>query len=360
MKLSSGRLDAIDGMRGLAALAVAVLHFQNLFGFPDYPLKWGELPVDLFFILSGYIISYKYADGLASRTVSATTFLIHRVSRMWPLHVFALLLLLAEEGIAIWLHRDNFRVLAATDTSWAAFLNVLLLHCTGIYTFPNFNKPSWSISSELVINVAWMLLVLRNRWNPRVAIATVIVGTAYVLSLSHTFNICAPCNGYPGVNTGLVKTALGFALGCLIFWQWRAGYRLRNGSVVAGLATLLLIAVLGFYPVVEPFYADFIVVLLLFPVLLLVALDEDNFLSRFLSSFPLRWLGRISFSIYLLHLPIANAMTYLLLFGAYPSTPWAGILFVSLVLILSILSFFTIEKGGIWVMRKMMATRRAA
>src|SRR5262249_4479062 len=154
-----------------------------------------ELPVDLFFILSGFILSKKYAAGLSSGSVSAKTFLIHRISRMWPLHVVALLLLLSEEYIAVAHHLDNYRVLGPADTTWAVTLNVLLLQSSGLYPFPTLNKPSWSISSELIINIIWMALLLRGLWSRTLAIATVALGTLYVYSLGDTFNTCGPCNG---------------------------------------------------------------------------------------------------------------------------------------------------------------------
>src|SRR6185312_15719771 len=113
---SNVRFDAVDGMRGIAALAVAVLHRQDMFGFSDFPLHWGELPVDLFFILSGFILSWKYLAGLSSGTISVTTFLIHRITRLWPLHIVALFLLAAEVQIATVYHLDNLHVLGPADS----------------------------------------------------------------------------------------------------------------------------------------------------------------------------------------------------------------------------------------------------
>jgi peptidoglycan/LPS O-acetylase OafA/YrhL len=352
------RLDAIDGLRGLAALAVAVLHYQNLFGFPDYPLRWGELPVDLFFILSGYILSRKYEDGLSTGTTSARTFLVHRLSRMWPLHIVALTLLLGEELFAVVRHLDNFHVLGPADTPYAVLLNVLLLQCVGLYQYPNLNKPSWSISSELAINVIWMGLLIRGYWNRWVAFASVVAGTLYVYSLSDNFNISSLTNGYRGINTGLVKTALGFSLGCLLYWLDQSGFRFRRPNTVAATVILALAAILGSYPLVVAYYADFVVVLAIFPLLTLVAVDEKNFAAAFLSSFSIRWLGRSSFSIYLLHVPIANALGYLMLVGLYPSPPWTGVMFVSLVIGLSVLSYLTVEKFGISLIRRVALGRR--
>ena len=90
------QIPALTGLRFLAAFAVLLFHFAWVI---PYPLSLGQLiyhgtlGVDLFFVLSGFVMVYSYGDALSAGQVSYRDFLQARFARIVPMHVLALLLL---------------------------------------------------------------------------------------------------------------------------------------------------------------------------------------------------------------------------------------------------------------------------
>lgn len=347
--MAASRIDAIDGLRGIAALCVAVLHFQPWY-IGTSVATWGNIPTQLFFILSGYILTAKYEDGLRSGAVTARTFIVHRISRMWPLHIFALLLLIASELI-FWNYYKIFHVLNAFDTTSAFWLNVFMIQDWGFYREPNFNKPSWSISSEFAVNLAWMAALIFLRWNLKIALLAAAASTLLMLSVENTLNFNAFHTVF-GITHGILRTALGFSIGCVIYW-----YVQRKGAaistVLSGAIQTGLVATLVFYSMLAPFGADWLLSLILLPAITLVALGNTT-TAWIMATAPFRWLGRISYSVYLLHLPIANLMSLLIAWGiGLPPAPYLGLLWITIVLALSTLTFYAIELPGMTLMRRL-------
>ncbi len=162
------------------------------------------------------------------------------------------------------------------------------------------------------------------------------------------------------INPGLLRTTLGFAFGCLVFWGRQHSFQIKHPGWIAAASAGLTVLGLVFYNSISAFGADYVFVLLLFPALTYFAADPRLTYSRVLSCSPMRWLGRISYSVYLLHLPLANAMALSIVWGwGYPSVPMRGFIWLALVLGMSTLTYRWIEQPGIRLMRlgfKRMAT----
>ena len=91
------RYVALDSLRGIAALAVAVFHIQARDGFTTLPFfRASNQFVDFFFVLSGFVIARAYGDRLAAG-FPIRTFLWLRLGRVWPLHFAVLLVYIAIE-----------------------------------------------------------------------------------------------------------------------------------------------------------------------------------------------------------------------------------------------------------------------
>lgn len=356
--MTQDRIGPIDGLRGIAALAVALMHYQAWFIGPERLAFWGNIPTQLFFILSGYILTVKYEDGLRSGALSAWSFVVLRVSRLWPLHMFALLLLIASEWL-FWDHYGRFHVLGPNDTAYAFALNVLMIHDWGLYAPPNFNIPSWSISSELAVNLLWMVALMFGRWRLALALSVVALSTALMLSVFPTLNFNAFATVY-GIAQGILRTVLGFSIGCMIAWRIR-----RRGpampTILSGAAQIALLACLIFYTPLERFGVDWLLSLILLPAITLIALNPATVTARLMSTAVLRWLGEISYSVYLLHLPIGNLMSILLIWGiGFPPGPYFGLVWLVLVLALSTASLHGIERPGMrWMRRLILASAQA-
>lgn len=173
------RLYALDASRGLAALVVVLWHWQH-FAFagaalpadferssqPLYALlrmfyEGGELTVDYFFALSGFIFFWLYAAALADRTVGAGEFWVQRFSRLYPLHIVSLLMVVALQGL--YMSREATAFVYPNNDTWHFLLNLLLASSWGVEKGYSFNGPIWSVSVELLLYAAFFVLAYRGR-----------------------------------------------------------------------------------------------------------------------------------------------------------------------------------------------------
>jgi len=141
-------LSNLTTLRGIAALWVVVFHFSEIiakFVSTDRSLLLtkGYLMVDLFFIMSGFIIYHVYHESFISGiSVSRfRQFIVARFARVYPLHFVTLLLI-----IVITVPMFGWDPLF--DNPRAIPTNLLLIHSFGIHKSFNWNVPSWSISAE--------------------------------------------------------------------------------------------------------------------------------------------------------------------------------------------------------------------
>lgn len=142
-----GQIPALTGMRGLAATWVFIYHLGEFiapYGIPSAEKGW--IGVDIFFILSGFIISYIHFDEF--KEYNSTTykhFILLRLIRIYPVHFFMILVyfgfVAALQSIGV--PRD-----APRFDGDALLGNLALVHAWGGMPWPSWNFPSWSISAE--------------------------------------------------------------------------------------------------------------------------------------------------------------------------------------------------------------------
>ncbi len=179
-----GELATIDAGRFVAALLIVVYHFGHgltgLLAILDTYFGPLQLCVDFFFVISGFIISYQYADRLTSWR-AYLAFLRRRVARLAPLHWLTLLVFVVA-GLA-W----QAGLVPTADPSnydWRCLpANALALHALGVCRGLSFNFVSWSISAEMAMYVLAPALIALCRRSTALAMALVLVAwTALNLS----------------------------------------------------------------------------------------------------------------------------------------------------------------------------------
>ncbi len=348
-------IRALTGIRGLAALIVFLSHVRETLETRGLDLAVAEIPrrlflvggrqVDIFFVLSGFILALTYQNwfdrGLTSD--GYFKFLRRRVARIWPLHAFMLTLTVALVLGAQVAHIKILNGLGRFTFSTLP-MDYLLVHAwpffaTGATDDLTWNPPSWSISIEFLAYLVfpvflWATVTGRKRHPWLLLLAAVAFGFAC--------NALVPWDrtSFTGVARGLSE----FGLGCLTanVYGSRVAEWLRSN---AGAATAL--AVLA---VVFAFSPDtwFGIGLVAAPILL--ALSGRNFLSRFFAAPPVYFLGEISYSIYLGHF-LFGSLAYRLVSVSWMKTgplPTAvGILvIIAFVLALSTLTYYTVERPG--------------
>src|ERR1051325_579575 len=159
-------LRALTGIRGIAAWFVVLYHVRLGAAWALPPaatdiLAKGYLAVDLFFMLSGFVLWLNYSDRLrAGGIAEAPAFLLRRIARIWPLH-----LLMLAGAVAFVL------AVAATGREpsghypWAELpLHIVLMQNWGFTDALTWNDPAWSISCEFAAYLLFPLLALGTDW----------------------------------------------------------------------------------------------------------------------------------------------------------------------------------------------------
>jgi peptidoglycan/LPS O-acetylase OafA/YrhL len=288
-------------LRGIAALLVVFYHIQfgehvRLFWEVDFFRK-GYLWVDLFFILSGFVISYTAALGKHSWP-QVKAFWRARFARIYPLHAFCLLALigvaLGKTAIGIVAHKPDLY-----EGYWSAgSLTTLGLQFALLNGFGGglgWNIPSWSISTEAVAYLLFPLMALAWRWPFLVGAA------AFYLWIGLTTGNMDIVSG-----VAVLRCLSGFSIGmALCAWQqsidripWHSFWQ------IVGLAIPIVVMATG---------ANDTLAIPGFILLVASTWPDRGVLCSVLKLGPLVWLGEISYSIYLNHFWVLDSINFVLL-----------------------------------------------
>lgn len=281
---SHKRFAVMDGLRGVAALAVVLFHSYKGGGY----VVNGALAVDFFFILSGFVVAYSYEDRLRT-TMTSKTFIISRLIRLYPM-----LLIGALGGLAIALIHNVMHPADAHDSQTMLIsggLSLLVLPYLGSSIISDsafdFNPPIWSLFFELAANIVYALIW--RRLSMPMLIVIVLLGLAGIAWFG-------PLGGGGKVMfyAGTARVAAGFFGGVLLQKLWRQprGPRIRGNMP---LLSLLLVVILCLpFSVEGVLFVPFFVVLC---AMVLAAADAGPSRMDRLSEF----LGETSYPIYLTH-----------------------------------------------------------
>jgi peptidoglycan/LPS O-acetylase OafA/YrhL len=289
--------EAVDSLRGFAALAVALHHLQVGSHIYFWPLvRNAYIFVEFFFVLSGFVIAHAYHDRLDTRA-DVEDFAIRRIARIWPLHLVMLgAFLIAEASLWLILQKVSLPLsrLPFTETRTLAGVPINFFLLNGILPFKwaEWNGPSWSVSVEVLTYANFAGSVF---WGKR---------SAYWLHLLFLSIGLATIILNAGEPNWIPRCFYSFFLGVSI-WRYKD---LMNKAVVTlveicGLAISLALltsgSVLTQLTVLPPIFG-----------LLIVALSKDKgSISEFLKRKTCLFLGRISYSIYMVHFFVAFLLT---------------------------------------------------
>ena len=292
------RYEALDALRGVAALTVVVFHLGQVKLEPNL-FPHGYLAVDFFFVLSGFVVAHAYEAALRD-TLTWRAFAVKRLIRLYPL---ALLGGLA--GAAVLLLKWRFfpeKVDPLSTILASSVLNSLLLPNVfgGIASkgelFPG-NGPLWSLFFEMLINLLWAAIGVRLR-TTYLALFALASGAALIALADHqgTLNIGFDAATFMG---GVARVCFSFPVGVIIYRLHFAG-RLPEISFGAALLSLLLVVIFAqsLFSSRLPLW-DLLSVLVLFPLIVVAGINHVDGNSR-IGSF----LGELSYPLYVLHFPV--------------------------------------------------------
>jgi len=309
MRTATTRLRTLDALRGVAALCVFVYHAQYPFPAISNPFTRGSwMVVDLFFVLSGYVLAD--AVGRAGRSIAASaSFLRRRIARLLPLHLVVLAFLIVVEAGRLALRHVGLlhpQVAPFSGTMAASAIppNALLV---GSIAGPDlsWNQPSWTTSVQVLVNGAAAgvaLLGARVRRGAFALVAIIATGGLW-LTLSPTGTIThGP--------VALLRGTCGFFLGLLLARLPRPAWSVRTWTAIEAVAVVGAVLAMLAERTMLSLHLLPEIALLGAPVWVFAA--GAGRISAAITRRPLLVLGRWSFGVYLWHV----AVLYVLVLAA--------------------------------------------
>jgi peptidoglycan/LPS O-acetylase OafA/YrhL len=352
------QFHTLDGLRGIAAIIVVLHHYKPMLA----PLNDGSgyLAVDIFFVMSGFVIPLAY-EGRLER-IRLRGFLLARIVRLYPLYLFGLALGVAVPAAAMLFHLGRghwtFRSLLV-----AALPGLLILPNIPYMTGPPLSPAipgadnlfpldyvAWSLFFELAINLVYASL--RNA-NQRIALPVIMAVSAVALVIAIATRGSAD-GGYKywDMWIGAARVGYSFFAGVVLFRLYRRGgagrFRLPPYLLLA-LVTLLLYLTppAGLRP-----YYDGACILVLLPLLVWLCICTEPRIGQRVCA----TLGLISYPLYLIHIPLQFAAEGVLdrLFHSHAErfAPWLGLGLVAMLVSAAYLLAITYD---VWARRRLGA-----
>jgi peptidoglycan/LPS O-acetylase OafA/YrhL len=310
-----GYRPALDGIRAIAVMMVIAYHF-------DY--RWapgGFLGVDVFFVLSGYLITSLliHEHGRSGR-IDLPQFWLRRARRLFP----ALIVMMVVVGLWISMTAGPFELaMRREDMIWTAFYGSnwhLILSRQDYFEALAGASPlrhTWSLAVEEQFYLAWPLVVAAAMWLGRKrpnALAVVclagIVGSA--VAMGWLYEGANPSRAYYGTDARIHQLLIGSLLAVLMRRRPSLARFTRVAAPIAlGAAVILVVAVLRLKDQDPAYYLGVSVLLALTTALLVwsIEVNPGQPIARALSLRPVAWVGQISYGLYLWHWPVILMIT---------------------------------------------------
>ncbi|EDY0093675.1 acyltransferase [Salmonella enterica] len=326
----------IDGLRAVAVLSVVIFHY-----FPSI-LPGGFVGVDIFFVISGYLITSIILKSASSNSFSYVEFYKRRILRIFP----ALSIVLISCLIIGWIYffQDDYKSLGKHVFSGAFFIsNLTLWSESGYFDSQSYLKPLlhlWSLGIEEQFYILWPIVILccfKSKHSKR----NILLSCAAIFIVSYTIS----------VSTMAYEGGANYYSPASRFWELMAGAIIATlrfmgikTSVSKSMSLLgVIIITLSIALINENMaFPGYIAIIPVIGASLIIASNgNDWFASKALSFKPIVFIGLISYPLYLWHWPVYSF--YRSILSGSPSTNELLIL-MALALVLAILTYFLLEK----------------
>jgi exopolysaccharide production protein ExoZ len=293
-------LRPMEGLRGLAVFLVFLVHYTSLIepwnnsasGFPEFIGHVGNLGVDLFFILSGFLI---YGTIITKDYFQFGDYAKRRIVRIYPtfLVVFSIYIALS------FVFPNESKIPSESGDAVIYIIQNLLL-LPGLLDVNPILTVAWSLSYEVFYYLLIPLLALAfsmKKWSSNLRIAVWITVSVVGFYLAYLYG-------------GHVRLLM-FVAGIILF----ECYKIKNIKLKwLGTSSFILALLLyGFRDVLNiNAIASFMIVFVLFFIFCLSAFTPNSRSSKWLTYSPLRWLGNMSYSYYLIHGLVLKALFIIL------------------------------------------------
>ncbi|MDP7704053.1 MULTISPECIES: acyltransferase [unclassified Mycobacterium] len=374
-----GEIKALTGLRIIAALWVVLFHFRPMLTdvSPEFRenlapvLNCGAQGVDLFFILSGFVLTWNYLDRMGGEWSTRATvhFLWLRLARVWP--VYLLTMHLAALIVILSLHVGHVPLPEVRDLTAISYVRQVLLVQLWFEPFfdnTSWDGPAWSISAEWLAYLLFGVIVLVILRFERTTRARSLMVLAFAACLPPVVLLLAsgyfytPWSWLPRIVTQFIAGALA----CAAVRRLRLSTRARY---VAGYLSLVLVAAMvgilywfDAHPISGVVDSGGVVDVLFVPLVITLAIGLGS-LPWVLSTRLMVYGGEISFCLYMVHELVHTVWGWAVLqFDITPQdNPWKwnviGLIVIAL-LLSSLMYHFVEEPARRW-MRRMIGARAA-
>jgi len=306
-----GRRPALDGLRAIAIIAVIGVHVSTILA-PSLAGKWfvgGLLGVNMFFVLSGFLITaLLLQEHRRTARISLTSFWRRRSLRLFPA-LYAVLIVqllytaIVHDPIGYTLKGDGLIVGYVSNWAWA-------------YGWPQpFGlSQTWSLGVEEQFYVVWPLLLIALLWMRRTRLVPVVASAVAVGSALFRWHLADATIDWVRPIAETPAELDSIMAGALLAWALHAGW--RPSRTMLRLLVLPAVCFLGWQiQTYSPVRIDgqrisvfghlvVPVVAVCTVIVILAALEPNGIVYRVLVLSPLRWIGRLSYSLYLWHVPV--------------------------------------------------------
>ena len=290
------RLTELDGLRGLFSIMIVFYHLPQSFdiNYNNIILDHSYVFVDYFFCLSGFVITMVYSNKIIS-SKKLKSFIQKRIIRLYPLHLFVLLLYFL--GFLIVGYKEG-------EFYLKFFNSIFLTNSTPLLTIKDgINVPSWSISSEIISYALISVVFLISKTKQ-----TKIFSSIIIIILSILILVFYDIPFFSVSDFGFIRGLIGFNFGVLSYFLYTE-YKQKKIKNLELIFPVLMCLVFGVIVKLEntsclnyTILATAILIPLIMSVSILVIMfSKKTIISNFLNLKYIQKLGLISYSVYLTH-----------------------------------------------------------
>lgn len=337
----NNKLLGLEVVRFITALSVLVWHYQHFFYIaykptdfirdqqPLYSLlslfyDYGNYGVQVFWCISGFIFFWKYREAIASKAITYKEFFVFRFSRLYPLHFFTLLLVLALQAI-YFSQKDYFFLYQDNDVLHFVY-QLFLASNWGFEKGLTFNGPIWSISVEVLI-YCFFFFILQN------------ISKSFLINIAILL-ICLAAK-YFKVSSPILSCLALFYIGgfSAIACKYIQTIKYKKQIFVSLLCALIVSPILIYLTSIYQ-HKDFPKLFLISytPILLFVCAQNFN-VSPFLQK-TIEAAGNMTYSSYLIHFPLQLAITLCFLNADQKIPYYSTVFFIGFICLTLVISYY--------------------
>ncbi|EPJ2809488.1 acyltransferase family protein [Pseudomonas putida] len=332
--LASGYRADIDGLRAIAVLLVVLYH-------AGFPVPGGFVGVDVFFVISGYLITAILRREILERTFTFRSFYVRRIKRLMPAYFFLLACTTIYSGVYL-LPDDMISYAKSATASLIGLSNVYFFMGTG-YFGNAANEPllhTWSIAVEEQFYLFWPVLLLALSWIDskravRYAVAAILIAS---LVASHYYAVNHKNAAYLLLPFRFFELMIG---ALLALYQHRVAKVANPGSNFALTGLVLIVASAFLLDNSSAFPGIYALPVCVGTAMVIASgFSSTNHVAlNILKTTPMRYIGKVSYSFYLWHWPVLALAQY----RGIELTTENALLLIAIAFLASCISYHFIE-----------------